>query len=54
VNPSAASFWQNRAYKRINHKIKLLNEEFKEILVLKMRAEAFRDLRKKLLTEKCD
>jgi len=51
---SASSSWQNRFYKKISAKIGLPYEEFEEIKILKQAADALRNFRNKLLTEKCD
>jgi hypothetical protein len=55
INSSAAQTWQQQIYKKINHKMKLHNEEFdEEISFLKSTVEGLRNLRKQLLTEKHD
>jgi len=51
---SASSTWQNKFYKKISAKIGLLHEELEEINILKQTADALRNFRNKLLTEKCD
>jgi competence transcription factor ComK len=56
INSSAAAqTWQRGLYKKVNHKMKLRNEEFdQEIGYLKSTVERLQNLRKQLLTEKHD
>jgi len=51
---AAAARWQRELNEKINHKIRLLQEEFEEMSFLKHVADEVRNLRKKLLTERCD
>lgn len=52
---AAAQTWQRGIYKKVNHKMKLRNEEFdEEIGYLKSTVEGLQNLRKQLLTEKHD
>jgi len=51
---TAAARWQRGVNEKINHKIRLLQEEFEEISLLRHVADEVRSLRKKLLTERCD
>jgi len=55
IKASAAETWQRRLYKKVNHKMKLRNEEFdQEIGCLQSAVEGLQNLRKQLLTEKHD
>jgi hypothetical protein len=56
INSStAAQTWQRELYKKVNHKMKLHNEEFyQEIGCLKSTVEVLQNLRKQLLMENHD
>jgi len=51
---TAAARWQRGVNERINHKIRLLQEEFEEINFLRQVADEKRNLREKFFTERCD
>lgn len=53
MTASAASVWQNQAYKRISNKLQL-SEESEKITSLKLRADRLKEIRKKLLKERFD
>jgi len=52
MSSQAASLWRNQLYRKISNSLGLPESE--EISVLKLKAEAFRSLRKKLLVEAFD
>jgi hypothetical protein len=51
---SASTTWQNRFYKKINARMKLLQQESEEISILQQAVNQLKTLRKHILTEKCD
>jgi len=55
VRSWAADTWQRSVYRKVNHKMKLHNEEFEEEMdYLRNKTDRLKNLRKRLLTEKHD
>jgi len=51
---TAAARWQREVNEKINHKIRLLQEEFEKISLLRLIADEIRNIRKKSFTNRCD